>query len=208
MAEQNDTMSPKETRPNFEDIASGAEFNRWYWLKEELEDICKRSGLPYSGSKFELRDRIMYALDNSGKLQPKSTTVKATSTFNWARAVLSLETRITDNVTFGPNFRAFMKTQLDEQFSCHGDFMDWVKSNIGKTLGDAVVAWRKLEERKKDPNFKRVIAPNNMYAQYTRDFLKDNPGKTLQHAKKYWLLKKVRPTETGFIRYDPSDLNL
>ncbi|MEM0934180.1 MAG: SAP domain-containing protein, partial [Bacteroidota bacterium] len=44
-------------RPDFENIESGQEFNRWYWLKEELIEICKRSGLPSHGRKFDLRDR-------------------------------------------------------------------------------------------------------------------------------------------------------
>ncbi|NHF59166.1 hypothetical protein FK220_007430 [Flavobacteriaceae bacterium TP-CH-4] len=196
-----------DQRPLFEDIKSGTEFKRWYWLKEELVDICKHSNLPYSGGKFELQDRIAYALDNNGELLQK-TTLKKDSKFDWAKANLTLETIITDNVTFGPNFRRFMKDHIGRRFSCHSDFMDWVKSNSGKTLKDAIEQWKVLEDRKKNPNFKREIADHNMYNQYTRDFLKDNPGTTIRDAKKYWLLKRQLPTDTGFIRYEPSDLKL
>ncbi len=200
-------MSKKVQRPTFEEIKSGSEFNRWYWLKEELIDICKQSGLPHSGGKFELRDRISYALDNDGQLLKKQKQTK-TSNFNWAKAILGPETIITDNITFGPNFRNFMKKEIGNRFSCHSDFMDWVKSNTGKTLQDAADQWIVLEKRKQDPDFKREIADHNMYAQYTRDFLEDNPGMTLKDACKYWLLKRQLPTETGFIKYDPRDLNL
>lgn len=195
------------SRPKFEDIKSGTEFKRWYWLKEELVDICKRSNLPYSGGKFELQDRIAYALDNHGRLLPKSS-IKKTSKFDWAKANLTLETIITDNVAFGPNFRRFMKSHIGKKFSCHSDFMDWVKENTGKTLQDAIDQWETFEDRKNDPNFKREIADHNMYNQYTRDFMEDNPGMTIRDAKKYWLLKRQLPTETGFVRYDPKDLNL
>ncbi len=200
-------MSKKVQRPTFEEIKSGSEFNRWYWLKEELIDICKQSGLPYGGGKFELRDRISYALDNDGQLLKKQKQTK-TSNFNWAKAILGPETVITDNITFGPNFRNFMKKEIGNRFSCHSDFMDWVKSNTGKTLQDAADQWIVLEKRKQDPDFKREIADHNMYAQYTRDFLEDNLGMTLKDACKYWLLKRQLPTETGFIKYDPRDLNL
>ncbi len=196
------------SRPEFEDIKSGKEFNKWYWLKEEMVEICKRANLPCTGRKFDLRDRIIFALDNDGKIKPKQKKAKAKSKFNWAKSELTLETKITDNVSFGPNFRIFMTSQIGNKFLCHSDFMDWVKSNCGKTLDDAVNKWYELEERKKDPNFKRKIADNNMLAQYTRDFLAENKGRTMKEANKYWLLKKQLPTEDGFVRYEKSDLGL
>ena len=171
-------------------------------------EICRAAGLPTHGRKFDLRDRIMYALDNEGKIKEGIPKKKASSTFNWSKSELSPETIITDNVSFGPNFRKFMKGQIGKKFSCHSDFMDWVKANEGKTLKDAVNQWKELEKRKEDPLFKRVIADNNMYAQYTRDFLAANPGKQLKDAKKFWLLKKEKPTADGFIRYESSDLDL
>ena len=120
-------------RPSFTDLASSDDFLSWYWLKAEMVQYCKEAGLPHSGSKFELRDRIAYALDHDGAvLQQKKP--KPTSTFDWAGAELTSNTIITDNVSFGPNFRNFMSDQVGTKFSCHADFMDWVKSNTGKTL--------------------------------------------------------------------------
>lgn len=194
-------------RPEFSNIKSGEEFNSWYWLKEEMVEICKLCGLPYSGAKFELRDRIMYALDNEGKIKPQKA-IKKTSKFNWAKAELHPETVITDNISFGPNFRRFMKGQIGAKFSCHSDFMDWVKQNPGKTLQDAVQKWEELEQRKDDPNFKREIAEHNMFNQYTRDFLEDNPGMTFKQARSFWLLKKKLPTKDGFVKYEKTDLKL
>jgi len=195
-------------RPKFEDIKTSDEFNQWYWLKEEMVDICKRARLPIYGRKFDLRDRIMYALDNNGKLKPSAKKEKRKSKFNWAKSQLSLDTVITDNVSFGPNFRGFMKSQVGDKFSCHGDFMDWIKSNQGKTLEDAVKEWHILEKRKENTSFKREIADNNMYSQYIRDFLEDNPDFNFNDVKKYWLLKKALPMKNGFVRYEKSDLKL
>ncbi|MEM7550995.1 MAG: DUF6434 domain-containing protein [Bacteroidota bacterium] len=196
------------SRPNFEDIKTGKEFNRWYWLKEEMVEICKNSGLPISGRKFDLRDRIMYALDNKGEVKPARKKTRKKSKFNWAREELTRETVITDNVSFGPNFRRFMQNQIGVKFSCHSDFMDWVKVNEGKTLDDAIQAWNDLESRKINPEFKREIADNNMYSQYIRDFTEDNPNCTFKEVRKYWLIKKELPTNNGFVRYERSDLKL
>lgn len=195
-------------RPTFENIKSGKEFNKWYWLKDEMADICKRSGLPTHGRKFDLRDRIMYALDNHGKVKPEPKKAKSKSKFNWAKSKLTLETKITDNISFGPNFRRFMKGQIGNTFSCNSDFMDWVKSNEGKTLIDAIRKYHQFENRKNDPNFEREIAANNMFNQYTRDFMKDNPEESIKTVRKYWMLKKQLPTKDGFVRYEKSNLEL
>ncbi|MEN0003577.1 MAG: DUF6434 domain-containing protein [Bacteroidota bacterium] len=195
-------------RPDFSTLTTGEDFNQWYWLKAELVDICKQMNLPYSGSKFELRDRIIYALDNDGAILRKPTKKTSKSKFNWAKAELTLATIITDNVSFGPNFRRFMKAQIGPKFSCHGDFMDWMRANAGKTLQDAVLQWELLEARKADPNFRRDIAAYNQYNQYTRDFLDDNPGKTLKEAKQYWDKKKQLPAAGGAVVYERSDLTL
>lgn len=196
------------SRPDFTKISSGEEFNRWYWLKSEMVAICKTAGLPVTGRKFELRDRIMYALDNQGVVKPSPDKKKTTSTFNWAKAILTDDTIITDNVSFGPNFRRFMRGKIGNKFSCHSDFMDWVKANSGRTLANAVEQWYLLEARKNNPDFKREIAANNMMSQYVRDFCEDNPGSNLKIAKRYWTLKKQLPTNDGFIRYEKKDLDL
>ena len=36
-----------EIRPSFKDIESFEEFNKYYWYREELSQICKSLGLEY-----------------------------------------------------------------------------------------------------------------------------------------------------------------
>ncbi len=195
-------------RPDFKDIKTGEAFNRWYWLKKEMIQICKAAQLPTSGSKFELRDRIMYALDHQGKLNPEIRKKRSKSKFDWAKSKLTPDTKITDNITFGQNLRQFMKSQIGDHFSFNTDFMAWAKTNVGKTLADAVVQWTLLEERKQDPHFRTDIAEHNMFNQYLRDFLDDNKGLNFATAKTCWLLKKQMPMKDGFVRYERSDLEL
>ncbi|NRB46909.1 MAG: hypothetical protein HRU41_04500 [Saprospiraceae bacterium] len=193
-------------KPKITEITSSAVFQSWYWLKVEMVEKCKQLGLPYAGGKFELRDRIIYALENDGALMPVVEKSKPTSKFNWAKANLSLDTEITDNVKFGPNFRRFMSAQIGPHFSCHSDFMDWVKEHPGKTLRDAVIKWEELERRKEDPSFQREIAEHNMLAQYVRDFMADNPESRFQDALRCWKAKKQLPAKGGFVKYNQKDL--
>ena len=47
-----------ENRPDFKDIKSFEEFNRHYWYREELSQICKSLGLEYRVTKQELNHII------------------------------------------------------------------------------------------------------------------------------------------------------
>lgn len=162
-------------------------------------------GLPTSGSKFELRDRIIYALDNEGKLMP-AVKKKSTSSFNWSKEELHPETVITDNISFGQNLRSFMKTHIGPHFAFHTGFMKWAKENPGKTLSDAVSKWEEMEAQRKDPNYRSKIANHNMFNQYTRDILDAHPELSLDQVRTCWLHKKQLPSDDGFIRYEASDL--
>ena len=48
----------KECRPKFDEITSFDEFNKYYWYRDELSQICKSLGLEYRGIKQELNHII------------------------------------------------------------------------------------------------------------------------------------------------------
>ena len=138
--------------------------------------------------------------------QSKPYRSKSRSRFNWSKEALSKATIITNSVSFGPNVRNWFKGQIGPKFVCHGDFMDWVRSNLGSTLGDAVDAWHALEQRKEDPKFRRDIALCNNYLRYLRAIRDQNPGLTVQQAMKCWHAKKLRPAIDGMVVYEDTDL--
>ena len=194
----------EEIRPPVNKHMSQKEFDRWYWPVAELGAFCDELGLSKTGRKAALRERVSDAL--AGR-EPRSVkSPKPKSRFSWARETLSGKTEITDNVSFGPNLRAFFKKEIGPSFVCHGDFMDWVKANAGRTLADAVDAWALLEERKDDPAFRREIASCNNYLNYLRDLRDAHPELTLDDAKTCWDAKKIRPAQNGFVIYEPDDL--
>ena len=64
-----------ETRPDFDKITSFDQFNKYYWYREEISQICKSLGLEYRGTKQEL-NHIMEAYFK-GNLIKKSPRKKA-----------------------------------------------------------------------------------------------------------------------------------
>ena len=54
-------------RPDLNNGLDSKVFRSFYYLKEELLAFCKKNGLPTSGGKIELTDRISHYLD-TGKI--------------------------------------------------------------------------------------------------------------------------------------------
>jgi hypothetical protein len=196
-------MTPIASRPNIADLTSSAQFHQWYYLKSELIAFARANAIPCAGGKLEISARIAAYID--GKPLPSLAKRKSASTFKWASAILSPQTVITDNVSFGPNVRTFLASQIGPQFVCSSDFMDWVRVNNGRTLGDAVEAWQALELRKADPAFETHIRSHNQYNQFTRDILQANRGLSLKSVRQIWKAKRARP---GSMTYSAKDLDL
>ncbi len=180
------------------------EFDRWYWPVEALKEFCGGLDIAATGTKAILRDRVAAAL--SGAPLPKAPRRGGTSSFNWAKTKLTPDTVITDNISFGPNVRGYFKAAIGSKFSCHGDFMDWMRANAGATLADAEQAWRTFEARKDDPSFRREIATCNNYLQYVRNARDTHPDLTLDQAKACWDAKKIQPAPGGYVHFETGDL--
>jgi hypothetical protein len=61
---------------------------------------------------------------------------------DWHRCVLELTTVLDGSYRNTQNVRRFFKAQLGDDFHFSRSFMHWLKTNQGKTLDDAVTAWR------------------------------------------------------------------
>ncbi len=185
-------------RPELDAKLSGDEFRNYYYLKEELTDFCRKNGLPVSGGKPELTERIATFLD-TGKVTNVSTRK--------IRTVLDGEITessiIEQGITFSEKHRKFFKERIGKGFSFNIPFQTWLKSNAGKTYGEAVAAYYILVEEKK--KVKQPIGKQFEYNTYIRDFFADdgNKGKSLNDAITCWKYKK---SLSGSNRYEPSDL--
>lgn len=171
-------------------------FRSYYYLKEELVEFCRNNGLPTSGGKVELTERIAYLLD-TGNVKEVSKTKRATVEVG----TLTEDTIIENNIVCSEKHRAFFKEKIGKSFSFNVQFQRWLKANAGKTYSDAIAAYYEiLEEKKKG---KTKIDKQFEYNTYIRDFFEDNQGRSLDDAIKCWKYKK---SMQGHNKYEESDL--
>ena len=181
-----------EKRPEFEKIKSFDEFNKYYWYREEISQICKSLGLEYRGTKQELNHIIeQYFKGNLIKKSSIKTTKKQV-----------------ENITLDTPL-------LECGFSFNAKFREYFSTLTGispfKFTADMATAWRKVKSEK---NIKftiedllKVYYGKSDYAKYDNSvcqwnqFLKDfcadensrNYSNKLKVASILW--KEVRNSE-------------
>ena len=153
-----------ESRPEFDKIASFDEFNKYYWYRDELSQICKSLGLEYRCTKQELNHNIEQYF--KGKLIKKSTVKRKKKRVE----VLTLDTPL-----------------LECEFSFNADFREYFSTltevSPFKFTADMATAWRKVKSDN-DLSFTiqdmlKVYHGNSDYAKYDHSvcqwnqFLKD-----------------------------------
>ena len=185
-----------QERPILDKKLDEKTFRNFYYLKAELVDFCKTNGLPSTGGKIELTDRIARYL-NTGEILPSISIHRQKA----AGGIITEDTVIESNFVCSEKHRAFFEDKIGKNFSFNVAFQKWLKSNAGKTYKQAIEAYQDIIVEKKSKT--TVIDKQFEYNTYIRAFFADNPGKALNQAIICWKYKKVLP---GHNRYEKSDL--
>lgn len=183
-------------RPILDKNLDSKTFREFYYLKEELVDFCRKYGLPTSGGKLEITERIAHFLDTGEIFSAKRVQKKAQTITD-----ITEETPIESDFVCSEKHREFFKEHIGNSFSFNVAFQKWLKSNSGKTYADAIDAYYQILEDKKKGKTK--IDKQFEYNTYIRDFFADNQGKSLDEAIKCWKYKKQLQ---GHNRYEKTDL--
>ena len=153
-----------ESRPEFNKVASFDEFNKYYWYRDELSQICKSLGLEYRGTKQELNDIIEQYFN--GNLIKKSSVKREKKRVE----VVTLDTPLLEcGFSFNANFREYFSTLTGV--------------SPFKFTANMATAWRKVK-KENDLNFTiqdmlKVYYGDSNYAKYDHSvcqwnqFLKD-----------------------------------
>ena len=185
-----------DKRPYLDKNLDSKTFRDFYYLKEELVNFCRKNGIPVSGGKIEIADRIAYFLD-TGKVASATKVRKKTTKISEIRE----DTKIEADLICSEKHRAFFRKHIGNGFLFNVSFQKWLKNNAGKTYKYAITSYYQiLEERKKG---KTKIDKQFEYNTYIRDFFEDNQEKSLEEAIKCWKYKKQLQ---GHNRYERSDL--
>lgn len=185
-------------RPELNKALDSSTFRENYYLKEELVKFCRENGLPVSGSKTVLTERVAYFLE-TGRILPG--TAEPAAKKSGIIFEISLESVIEPGFVCSEKHRKFFKEHIGSSFSFNVPFQQWLKVNSGKTYRDAVNAYYELRKNRKKG--KSTINKQFEYNTYIRDFFAENPGKSLADAIRCWKYKKNLP---GSHKYEKSDL--
>lgn len=131
-------------RPALNKQLESKTFRNFYYLKEELVDFCRKNGLPVSGGKLEISDRIAYFLE-TGKVMPAKVVKKSAT----KRSDITEDTKIEADFVCSERHRAFFKEHIGNTFSFNVAFQKWLKGNAGKTYREAITAYYQILEDKK-----------------------------------------------------------
>lgn len=173
------------------------DFHSYYYLKEELVQFCRQEGLPTSGGKLQLSDRIAEYLSTG----QRPTAIPSGRAKTSSVEVITTDTPIEPHFVCSERHRAFFRQEIGKGFSFNVGFQQWLKANSGKTYKEAIDAYHHiLEEKRKSTT---TIDRQFEYNTYIRDFFADNPGRTLEEAIRCWKSKKGR---RGHNRYEREDL--
>ena len=154
----------KDIRPDFKDIKSFEEFNRYYWYREELSQICKSLGLEYRSTKQELNHILeQYFKGNRIEKSVRKVNKKQTEAITLNMPLLEC------GFSFNQKFREYFSVVTG---------VDPFKFNA-----DMATAWRKVKAEN-DLNFTiqdmlKVYYGESDYAKYDHSvcqwnqFLKD-----------------------------------
>ncbi|PFO53726.1 cytoplasmic protein [Bacillus cereus] len=186
-------------RPPLTKSISLEDFQNYYSLKAELQTFCHEHGLPASGSKTEITERISHYL-TTGKVL-KNSSVQKVSKAPLSYKDLSLQTIITKNHRCSEDVRAFFKEKIGTNFRFTVALQKFFKENVGKTYEDAITFWYEENERKKDPTYKTTISAQFEYNRFTRDFFEDpnNKGKAKADAIAAWNEMKAKPGSNVYV---------
>ena len=200
-----------EERPILDKNLKSETFQEYYYLKEELVQFCRDNGLPVSGGKIELTERIAHYLDTGESKTVRVEKGKASGekrkrlveTVAAGKRIGSIEpdSLIEQDFVCSEKHRAFFKEHLGKSFSFCVPFQKWLKENSGKTYEDAIAAYKQIVAEKKLSKTK--IDKQFEYNTYIRDFFEDNKGKSLEDAILCWKYKRSMP---GHNRYEKTDL--
>ena len=104
-------------RPELSTNIGSATFLEYYYLKEELVAFCRENGLPVSGGKIELTERIAHFLDTGVIVNNSSKRLQRKVSADF---VITPSSIIEDNIVCSEKHRAFFKKEIGEAFSFTG----------------------------------------------------------------------------------------
>lgn len=180
--------SVPHARPVLDSALSAEEFQRWYWLREELAVFARTLGLRATGGKELLAARIAARLDGREFVEP---AVSKRTEGRQLSGPLSPATVIPAGQRCSQVVRAWIGEQVGEGFHFDAEMRAFFAESDGtKTMQDALDHWsatRDQGERSIDPQFE--------YNRFTRAWHEAHPDGGRNELLAAWQDYRARPAD-------------
>ena len=179
-------------RPEFKEITSYQEFSKYYWYREEVQEICKMLGIEYRGNKIELNNCIKEYYDGNIIKCQKGISIKKKN------EELALDTKLLDfGFALRSEYRDFFGKHLGlKNFRYTANMAATVKKvRYAKdkefTIKDLIDVYTgKSDYAKYD---KSSCQWNKFYHDFCRDSVSNQYSNKMKAASMLW--KKVRESD-------------
>ncbi|CAK9018598.1 unnamed protein product [Durusdinium trenchii] len=174
-----------EKRPKLSPKLDSKVFSAWYWEVKELAAFLREQGLPSSGLKADLTQRVSEFLQK-GRVTERRAAPGAIGLRDSAiPGGLKLNTPV-KNYNNDAITRTFFEKHLDGfRFNEYlRGFAKGIPEGQKLTYGDLVEGWKEAE--KKRSQGKQEIGKQFEYNQFTRDFFTANPGSSRKEMMDAW----------------------
>ncbi|MBH0775601.1 hypothetical protein IT779_04760 [Nocardia sp. NEAU-351] len=165
-----------------------AELRRWYWLKQELADFARTSGIRATGDKQLLTDRIAAALDGVAFTEPAPPPPAAGAQL---RAPFDGGSRIPVGQRCSQPLRAWFTEQVGPGFCFDAPMREFFAGADGsRTLADGLEHWygsRDQGEKSIDSQFE--------YNRFTRAWHRAHPNGARSELVAAWQEYRGRPVD-------------
>ncbi|KAM9862237.1 hypothetical protein ACI1US_01846 [Leucobacter sp. BZR 635] len=179
----------EQARPELSARLTAAEFQRWYWLKDELAAFARELGIRATGSKALLSERIAAKLAGQAFAEP-TTTARARGSRQLA-GELTDETVIPAGQRSSQLVRAWMIEQVGEAFHFDAEMRGFFAESDGtRTMRDAVAHWHATRDQAP-----RDIDKQFEYNRFTRAWHAEHPAGDRGELLAAWAAYRSRPID-------------
>jgi hypothetical protein len=149
----------------------------------ELRAFARSIGVPTSGNKADLTDRISRALSGQAPPMRKSPSPKRT-----LPEPLGADTELVGNVVLSRQLRQWFIDQVGPGFRANQALREFLADGQGRTLGDALAMYTATVGQTGQP-----IAGQFLYNRFVRDWYRDHPGGSPIEMRQAWAVQRNLP---------------
>ncbi|MFT4087708.1 MAG: DUF6434 domain-containing protein [Gordonia sp. (in: high G+C Gram-positive bacteria)] len=180
-------MTP-EQRPALQPEMTAAEFERWYWLKDELAEFARTLGIRATGGKELLAQRISAHLDGRAFTEPAPGRRAKGARLS---GPLTAGTMIPAGQNCSQTVRAWFVEQVGPSFRFDAPMREFFAASDGSTtMQDALDHWRATRD-----DAPKQIDAQFEYNRFTRAWHAEHPGGDAAELRAAWTAYRELPID-------------